>query len=54
MGGDCERDWLLVGEPSEAYMACVSRGSAWKEENACGADGAVGKNPKVGDWGGAA
>ena len=35
-------------------MACVSRGFPWREENACGAEGAVGKNPYVGDWGVAA
>lgn len=39
-------------EPSAAYMVCESRGFACRDENAWGAEGAVGKNPNEGDWGG--
>lgn len=33
------------GEPSEAYMACWSRGDWWKEEKAWGDAGAAPKRP---------
>jgi hypothetical protein len=41
-----------MAEPSAEYMACESRGFPCIVENACGAEGEVGKKPNVGDlWG---
>lgn len=42
--------WPAVYElPKAAYIACASRGDWWKDENACGDDGPVGKNPDIGE-----
>ena len=39
-------------EPSAAYIECVVRGSCWKDANACGDAGPVGKKLAMGDDGG--
>lgn len=47
----CAALCALLGR-SAAYMDCASRGSCWKDANACGAAGPVGKKLAIGDDGG--
>ncbi|KAI0348250.1 hypothetical protein BDW22DRAFT_1341396 [Trametopsis cervina] len=49
--------WALVFEdelsaPNDAYIAWLSRGDWWNDENACGEPGADGKKLDTGDDGG--
>lgn len=47
----CAALCALLGR-SAAYMDCASRGSCWKDENACGDAGPVGKKLAIGEDGG--